>query len=108
MGLTVDRPSERPTHFFLLNYTEAGFRTLKRSPERLRRANQLVRKLGATCRFYLTLGSYDIVGLITAPDDRVAAKLALALSSLGTVRVTVLKAWNLSNEEYARFLKDIG
>ena len=108
MGLKVDKPRERLTHFFLLNFTEAGFRSLRRSPNRLRRANQLMKKLGASCKFYLTLGSYDIAGLITAPDDRVAAKLALALNSLGTVRVSVLKAWNLSNEEYADFLKDIG
>lgn len=96
----------KPIYFFLLTYTQQGLRTLRASPNRLRRAYQTIARAGGDCRFHLMAGGpYDIIGLITAPDDQTATKIALGLRALGTVEVTVSKGWELFQEEYARFVR---
>lgn len=92
------------TYFLLFNFTPEGVRAFKASPERVARANQIVQSLGGRCDFYLTVGPYDMVSICTFTDDRAIAKLVLALNSLGSVRVTVLTAWNLYTEDYKEFI----
>jgi len=48
--------------------------------------------------WYLTMGQYDIVGVIEAPDDETMAKVALALGALGNFRTETMRAF--SEEEY--------
>jgi uncharacterized protein with GYD domain len=43
--------------------------------------------------FFLTMGSYDIVGIYEAPDDAIAARFALQLGALGNLRTQTLKAF---------------
>ena len=43
--------------------------------------------------FYLTMGQYDIVLVVEAPDDNTVAKLALSIGSLGSVRTQTLRAF---------------
>jgi len=40
------------------------------------------------------MGAYDLVGMFEAPDDESATAYALALSSLGNVRTTTLRAYD--------------
>ncbi len=83
-----------PTYIGLYNYTEQGIRNVKDSPARLDAAKQLVAGLGGEMKaFYLTMGVYDIVTVIEAPDDETAAKATLALTSGGNVKGNTLKAF---------------
>ena len=41
-----------------------------------------------------TLGEYDIVVVLEAPDDETATSLALEVSSLGNVRTTTLRGFD--------------
>src|SRR5438132_716073 len=43
---------------------------------------------------YLTMGRYDLVCVIEAPDDETYAKAVLALGSQGNVSTETLKAFN--------------
>jgi len=43
--------------------------------------------------FYLTLGRYDMVAIIEAPSDEVAASVILGVGSKGNIRTETLKAF---------------
>ncbi|MET4328056.1 uncharacterized protein with GYD domain [Bradyrhizobium sp. i1.15.2] len=43
--------------------------------------------------FFLTMGDYDMVVILEAPDDAVAARFSLQLGMQGNVRTRTLKAF---------------
>jgi uncharacterized protein with GYD domain len=82
------------TYVCLIGYTDQGIRNIKDSPKRLEAARELVKTFGARLKdFYLTLGVYDLVAVVEAPNDEAVAKFVLALASAGNVRTTTLKAF---------------
>lgn len=82
------------TFIVLGNYTDQGIRSIKDAPQRLDAARELAGKLGAEFRdFHLTVGAYDFVCTIDAPDDATAARFALTVGAQGNVRTTTLKAF---------------
>ena len=83
----------------LTNWTDQGIKNIKESPNRVDAARDLAKTLGCELQdFYLTIGAYDMVVTIEAPDDETVAKFALKLASAGNVRTTTLKA--LSEDTY--------
>jgi uncharacterized protein with GYD domain len=83
------------TYIMLINYTQQGIESIKESPDRLDAAKELLQSLGGELRdFYLTMGNYDIVAMIEAPDDQTVARFVLAAGSQGNVRTTTLKAFS--------------
>ena len=83
-----------PTYISLINYSDQGIRNIKDSPKRLDAAKKHLKDMGGELKeFYLTLGSYDIVVVAEAPSDEAIARFVLAVSSLGNVRTTTLKAF---------------
>jgi uncharacterized protein with GYD domain len=82
------------TYIMLLNWTDAGVKTLRDSPARLDKVRkQLVEMGGEMKAFYLTMGEYDMVAVCEAPDDAVAARFAMQLGMGGNVRTRTLKAF---------------
>ncbi len=82
------------TYIMLANYTDQGIRNIKESPKRADAARDLARSCGAAMKdLYLTLGAYDLVVTVEAPDDATMARFALKIGSLGNVRSTTLKAF---------------
>jgi len=82
-------------HFIcLLTFTQQGLQqlgaTTKRAEAFERRAEQLGAKVVAT---YWTLGMYDIVHVIEAPDEKTACALAYSSLALGNVRTHTLPAF---------------
>ena len=51
---------------------------------------------------YLTVGPYDLVAILEAPNDDLVAKFALAVGSQGNVHTTSLKAF--PEAEYRRLI----
>jgi len=79
----------------LVNWTDAGIRSVKDSPARLDGARQLARKYGCEMKdFFMTIGSFDMVAMIEGPDDESVARFALALGATGSIRTTTLKAFS--------------
>jgi uncharacterized protein with GYD domain len=96
-----------PTYINLINLTDQGIRHIKDAPERVREATKLYEQHGAKLTgFYLTMGSYDYVAIMEAPDDATAARLMLALAGQGNVRTTTLKAF--SQDEFEKIVKTLG
>ncbi len=82
-----------PTYLMLTSLTDQGRRTIKDNPERIKEVNKEVELMGVKviCQYAL-LGQYDFVNIVEAPSDEIAAKLAINLSSRGTVQTLTLTA----------------
>jgi uncharacterized protein with GYD domain len=74
-----------PTYVMLTNLTSEGVRTLKNNPGRVAEVNKEVEQIGAKVQAqYATLGQYDFVTVVEAPDERTMAKVSVELGSRGT------------------------
>ncbi|MSP82991.1 MAG: GYD domain-containing protein [Alphaproteobacteria bacterium] len=79
----------------LMNWTDQGVKSVKDSPKRLDAAHALAKKMGCEMtKFYMTIGTYDLVAIFNAPDDETMAKLALSIAATGNIRTTTLKAFS--------------
>jgi len=84
-----------PTYISLSNWTDQGIRNVRDGAKRLDAAKQMMKDAGGELKaFYMTLGAYDIVTVVEAPNDEVVAKLLLAIGALGNVRTTTLRAFS--------------
>jgi uncharacterized protein with GYD domain len=76
-----------PTYIALLNYTDKGAAQIEGSPDRLDKANALLRQMGGEFKqLYLTMGNFDLIVIYEAPDDATSARFSLRLGKLGYVR----------------------
>lgn len=92
-----------PTYVMLTNLTSEGVRTLKNHPARVSEVNDEVEALGVkVLAQYATLGQYDFVSIIEAPDHETMAKVSIEMGSRGTMNSQTLSA--LSAERLAELL----
>jgi uncharacterized protein with GYD domain len=83
------------TYITLISWTDQGIKAFSKTIDRAEAASQLVAKFGGNSKqYYWTMGAYDFVGVFEAPDDESATAYALALSSLGNVRTTTMRAFD--------------
>jgi uncharacterized protein with GYD domain len=82
-----------PTYLMLTNLTAEGVRTLKNNPGRVAEVNREVEQIGAkVLAQYATLGQYDFVTVVEAPDEKTMAKVSVELGSRGTMTSHTLTA----------------
>ena len=82
-----------PTYLMLTNLTAEGVRTLKNNPNRVSEVNKEVEQIGArVISQYATLGQYDFVTIVEAPDAETMAKVSIELGSRGTMTSQTLSA----------------
>jgi uncharacterized protein with GYD domain len=82
-----------PAYVMLTSMTSEGSQRLHADPDRLNEVNEEVAEFG--CRVitqYATLGPYDFVTVIEAPDNETIAVLSAGLSSRGTLSVLTMPA----------------
>ncbi len=83
-----------PTYISLINWTDQGIRNVKESLQRVDDAKKAFEAAGGKLAgIYLTMGRYDLVAIIEAPTDEVAATVLLSIGSRGSVRSETLKAF---------------
>lgn len=83
-----------PTYIVLINYTQQGIENIKAGPSRLDAAKEAAKAMGGEIKgFYLTMGRYDLVAIVEAPDDESVAKLVLAFGLGGAIRTETLRAF---------------
>ena len=88
-----------PTYILLSSLTPQGVQTLKSNPDRLREVNRDVEELGATVTHqWATLGEFDFVNIVEAPDAATIARVSVALGARGSTKVRTLTA--LTIEEF--------
>jgi uncharacterized protein with GYD domain len=82
-----------PTFLMLTRLTAEGVRTLKNNPGRIAEVNREVEQMGVkVLSQYATLGQYDFVTVVEAPDERTMAKVSVELGSRGTMTSQTLAA----------------
>ena len=87
-----------PTFVLLSTLTPEGVQTIKNNPTRIREVNKEVEQLGATVKAqWATLGRYDFVNIVEAPDEQTMARVSLELSSRGTARYETLVAFPIDD-----------
>jgi uncharacterized protein with GYD domain len=81
------------TFVMLTNLTPEGVQTLKSNPNRVQEVNKEVEQLGVTVKAqWATLGQYDFITIIEAPDEKTMAKVSVELGSRGTMKSQSLAA----------------
>jgi len=82
------------TYVLLINWTDQGIRNVKDTPKRFDQAKKVLSEMGGSFKaIYMTMGAHDLVAVVEAPDDAVAARFTLLLGAGGNVRTTTLKAF---------------
>jgi uncharacterized protein with GYD domain len=88
------------TYVVLAQFTDQGIRTVKNSAQRASQAAEAAKAFGCEMKqIYWTLGQYDIVTVIDAPDEQAFMAFGLALGSQGNIRTQTLRA--LSKDEFS-------
>jgi uncharacterized protein with GYD domain len=96
-----------PTYVVLMNWTDQGVRTVKDTVQRREQADALAERHGARIeQVYWTVGPYDIVAILDAPDDESVTAVMLELGSGGNLRTTTLRAYD--REEMSDILQRLG
>ena len=88
------------TFVSLINWTEQGISNFRDTPKRADAFKQLITKHGGSVNsLWWTLGPYDIVAVVEAPDDETMTAAALELGAQGNVRTTTLRAFGRTEIE---------
>ena len=94
------------TFVILLRWTKKGVEHVKDSPSRFENFKNSVKAAGGeVVSFHMTLGEYDMMAIINVPSDEAAAKMELAVRSVGTVDIETLRAFDES--EYREIISDV-
>jgi uncharacterized protein with GYD domain len=84
-----------PTYVILMNWTDQGARADRDAVRRCEHADALAEKYGARIeQAYWTMGHYDIVAIIEAPDDESVTTMMLELAAEGNIRTSTLRAFD--------------
>jgi uncharacterized protein with GYD domain len=82
-----------PTYIMLSTLTPEGVQTIKNNPGRIREVNREIEQLGAKVMAqWATLGHFDFINVIEAPDEKTIARVSLELGSRGTGKYETLTA----------------
>jgi len=82
-----------PTYIMLSTLTPEGVQTVKTNPSRIREVNREIEQLGATVTAqWATLGRFDFINVVEAPDDKTMSRVSLELGSRGTAKYETLIA----------------
>ena len=93
-----------PIYILLSRLSQQGVQTLKSNPERLKEVNRDVEELGArVLHQWATLGEFDFVNVVEAPDTATIARVSVALGARGSTRIETLPALTL--DEFADALR---
>src|SRR3954451_10343647 len=82
-----------PLYILLSTLSTQGVQTLKANPDRLQEVNRDIEELGArVLHQWATLGEFDFVNVLEAPNIATVAKTSVALGARGSTRIETLPA----------------
>ncbi len=93
-------------YIILLTFTDTGIREVDDSPARANRFRAAAEKAGAKVEaVFWTLGEFDGVLLLQAPDEETAVALVLSLHKADNVHTRMLRAFE--GDEFTRILQKL-
>ncbi len=92
------------TYIILSKLTDDGAKTLKKNPERVKKVNEELEKMGVkVIQQYVVFGEYDFVNIVEAESNIDVMKAMVDLASRGTIRTITLPAVEV--EEFLSSMK---
>ena len=83
------------TYIVLGSFTDQGMRAVKDTTKRADAVRGIGKKVGVTVKeIYWTLGPYDLVVIVEAPDEASVTAFSLSVSTLGNVRYQTFRAFS--------------
>ncbi len=80
-----------PVYILLSKLTAEGRKTVRGKPGRIQEVNKEVEAFGVkVLSQYATLGPYDFVTIVEAPDNKTIVRVSVELGARGTVEITTL------------------
>ena len=84
----------------LLQFTDQGVRNVKDTSKRSEAATAEAEKMGVKIiNLFWTMGAYDVVVLLDAPNDETVSAFSLKLGSLGNVKSQTMRAFRVEEME---------
>jgi uncharacterized protein with GYD domain len=91
---------EMATYVILIQFTDQGIRNIKETVKRGDAAVAEAEKMGMKIvEEYWTMGAYDAVVVIDAPNDETMSAFMLKIGSLGNVKSHTLRAFRRNEME---------
>ena len=95
-----------PTYVGLVTLTEQGIRNVKDTTKRAKSFREMAELAGVKVKEILwTMGRYDLVLVVDAPNDETMCRVTLRLGMLGNAKTETLKAF--SAQEMDQVLKGL-
>jgi uncharacterized protein with GYD domain len=84
----------------LLQFTDQGVRNIKDTSKRSEVATAEAEKMGVKIiNTFWTMGAYDVVVLLDAPNDETVSAFSLKMGSLGNVKSQTMRAFRAEEME---------
>jgi uncharacterized protein with GYD domain len=82
-----------PTYIMMSRLTNEGRKTIKNNPERIKEVDKEIENMGAkVLAQYATLGMFDFINILEAPDNETIARVSTELGARGTIDIMTLSA----------------
>jgi uncharacterized protein with GYD domain len=94
-------------HFVILgNFTQKRIETIKNLPENVKEAKEVFKSHGVKINaLVFTMGRYDVIGIMEAPDAETITKAVLSWNSKGLLRTETLTGF--TGEEMGKLVKEM-
>jgi len=80
-------------YVMLSTLTDEGAKTISENPGRIKEVNQEIEALGVkVISQYATLGEFDFVNIVEAPDNLTIMRVSSELMARGSIRIRTLAA----------------
>ena len=84
----------------LIQFTDQGIRNVKDTTKRSEAAMAEAEKMGMKIvEAFWTMGAYDVVVLLDAPDDETMSAFTLKIGSMGSVKTHTMRAFRREEME---------
>ena len=88
------------TFMLLGTFTDQGLRAVKDTTKRAEEVRAMGKKIGVTVKdLYWTLGQYDVVIFVEAPDEIAASALSLSVGVLGNIKYQTIRAFTAAEAD---------
>jgi uncharacterized protein with GYD domain len=82
-----------PIYIMMSRLTNEGRKTIKNNPERIKEVDKEIEIMGAkVLAQYATLGMFDFINILEAPDNETIARVSTELGARGTIDIMTLSA----------------
>ena len=87
-----------PRYILLSTLTTEGRKTVKQNPNRIKEVDDEIEKMGIKIlKQYATLGPFDFINIVEAPNNDAISKLSIELTSRGTIQIKTLPAIDIDS-----------